>query len=305
MDKRLYLPKKQRVDQNKTALPIVNISFFNQKKKDDYLFNNFILSDTDQHVQGILFDYPSIINAVVFGVCVKGKGRIGVNLDTFCLEENSVLILLPGSILSFDTERISEDFRMLYLSFTFDFILDFNQSELYDAIKSKPCIEMSKEDIGGLLEIYNRLKEKYETNDIPYKKEIIQYTLLASIYEFSSIYEKYIPLVKEGLNKEMEFQSRFLSLVQANYRTQHHVRFYADKLCLSTKYLSNKIKVLTNKSASDWIEESILLEAKALLKSTDLSIQEIAYNLNYPDASTFGKFFKRQTGMNPGKYRLI
>jgi AraC-like DNA-binding protein len=79
--------------------------------------------------------------------------------------------------------------------------------------------------------------------------------------------------------------------------------FYADKLCLTPKYLSKLIKQASGKSAPEWIDNFVILEAKNLLKYTNLAIKEIVFQLHFPNQSVFYKFFKAHTGMTPSEYR--
>ena len=76
-----------------------------------------------------------------------------------------------------------------------------------------------------------------------------------------------------------------------------------DKLCLTPKYLSKLIKQASGRSAPDWIDDFVILEAKNLLKYTDLAIKEIVYKLHFPNQSVFFKFFKAHTGLTPSEYR--
>jgi AraC-like DNA-binding protein len=79
--------------------------------------------------------------------------------------------------------------------------------------------------------------------------------------------------------------------------------FYADKMCLTPKYLSKLVKEASGRSAPDWVDSFVILEAKNLLKYTDLAIKEIVFRLHFPNQSVFYKFFKAHTGMTPSEYR--
>jgi YesN/AraC family two-component response regulator len=96
---------------------------------------------------------------------------------------------------------------------------------------------------------------------------------------------------------------KFTNLVRENYRQKREITFYANKLCLTSKYLSQVIKAVTGKSATNLIDDFVILEAKALLKSTNMTIQQISDELNFPSQSFFGKYFKRVTGLSPTVYR--
>lgn len=95
----------------------------------------------------------------------------------------------------------------------------------------------------------------------------------------------------------------FSKEVQLFYRKERKVLYYADRLHLSASYLSTVVKRISGKTAAEWIDDYVVLEAKALLKSTKLTIQQISDELNFPSQSFFGKYFKRITGLSPKEYR--
>ena len=76
-------------------------------------------------------------------------------------------------------------------------------------------------------------------------------------------------------------------------------------MCITPKYLSSIVKDVSGKNAGEWITEYVILEAKVLLKSSKMDVQGIAYKLNFPNQSFFGKYFKQKTGMTPGQYRKL
>lgn len=96
---------------------------------------------------------------------------------------------------------------------------------------------------------------------------------------------------------------QFINLVQQNFRKERFLEFYASKLEITPKHLSRTLKALTGNTAVEWIERYVILEAKVLLKSTNMSIQQIADDLNFPSQSFFGKYFKKNVGMSPKEFR--
>jgi AraC-like DNA-binding protein len=81
------------------------------------------------------------------------------------------------------------------------------------------------------------------------------------------------------------------------------VKFYADILCITPRYFSKIVKENSGKSPNEWIDEYIMQEAKALLKSGNFTVQQVSDELNFPSQSFFGKYFKRHTGVMPSKYK--
>lgn len=93
-----------------------------------------------------------------------------------------------------------------------------------------------------------------------------------------------------------------MSLVQQHHRRERSVTFYADRLYISPKYLSLVIKEATGRSAGQWIDDMVVLEAKNLLRFSGKNVQQVAYELNFPNQSAFGKYFKHLTGSSPTQY---
>jgi AraC-like DNA-binding protein len=83
---------------------------------------------------------------------------------------------------------------------------------------------------------------------------------------------------------------------------ERELKFYADRLNLTPMHLSKVVKAASHKSANEWINDHVILEAKALLKSTSMTIQQISEELHFPSQSFFGKYFKRCTGISPREY---
>jgi AraC-like DNA-binding protein len=102
--------------------------------------------------------------------------------------------------------------------------------------------------------------------------------------------------------KEEQFE-RFLTLVGEEYREKRTIAYYADKLCITPKYLSALSKSLTGITAGDWIDRSVIQEAKALLKNSSYTIQEVSDMMNFPNQSFFGRYFKHHVGCSPKDYR--
>ena len=103
--------------------------------------------------------------------------------------------------------------------------------------------------------------------------------------------------------RNVELFNRFLQLVNKHCTRHRKLEFYAQELCMSKMYMSNIISNTSNKRASQWIEEATIIHIKTLLRHTDLSIQQIAYEMHFPEASHLSRYFRRATGMTPAQYR--
>ena len=107
----------------------------------------------------------------------------------------------------------------------------------------------------------------------------------------------------QTLTRSDEIQKKFLGLVMKHYTSNRQTSFYASHLSISTQHLCMIVKQKTGRSVSDIIADMVIMDAKSQLKSTDLTIQEISYSLNFPNVSFFGKYFKRYVGVSPQKFR--
>lgn len=106
-----------------------------------------------------------------------------------------------------------------------------------------------------------------------------------------------------GLSRSETLRQRFRELLMEECRMHREVTFYADKLCVTSDYLSKVVREYDGQSAAKWIINAVITEAKILLREPDKTINQIAIELNFPDQSTFGKFFKRNTGLSPLEYK--
>lgn len=139
-----------------------------------------------------------------------------------------------------------------------------------------------------------------------FRREIAKSLFHALFYELGNIMNRHAPAVgRQVKTRRDEVFEQFIHLVRDHYKAQRSVTFYADKLCLTPKHLSNVVKGLTGKSAGAWIDDYVILEAKALLKSTTLTILQVSEALNFANQSFFGKYFKQHTGVSPTQYRRM
>ncbi len=108
---------------------------------------------------------------------------------------------------------------------------------------------------------------------------------------------------KDGTREETYFK-QFMYYLREHYRQERKIGFYADKVCVSAKYLSSIVRSVSGHGPSYWIDECVITEAKNLLKFSSMTIQEISNDLHFPTQSYFGRYFKKHTGMSPREYRL-
>lgn len=173
--------------------------------------------------------------------------------------------------------------------------------QLFHSIHQNPVVELKKSDLHIFSMYFKVLKSIADTPEKLYRLEIIKHLTLSLYYGYT--YGLHQESEKGKLSRKEEISSEFVSLLRDNFITHRDVSFYADKLCVSAKYLSKVIKETLGKTPSELVYDYVLTESKVLLSSTDMTIQQIAYELNFETLDLFGKFFKRLAGCSPREYR--
>ena len=165
---------------------------------------------------------------------------------------------------------------------------------------NNPVNAISQETLRNLQIFYTILHKAASDEENPFRLQVIENLIRVFFYGGVSKFRKLEGSAASSKNNIVE---RFMELVQEHYREERLIGFYADKLCITPKYLSKLIKEHTGRSAGEWIDNHVILEARAMLQSSDMTIQQIAASLNFPNQSFFGKYFKRATGLSPKQYR--
>lgn len=127
--------------------------------------------------------------------------------------------------------------------------------------------------------------------------------MMSYIYDLSNaIYRIQLRSDKKPTRAEAIF-SDFIRLVEQNYRSERRVGWYAHEMCITAKYLSETVKMVSRRTPNDWIDNYVVMELRVLLKNTTKSIKEISQDMCFPNQSFMGKYFKEHVGMSPMSYR--
>lgn len=284
--------------------------------EDSYLGvdNEFFIIDTKAMRTPHTFAYPCRFDGYLAIFCVKGGVCITVNMNEFEMKESTLLFSLPGNIIK--VSALSEDFEQedmhyVILAMSNEFFsgmrLDINKI-FSDAIPilEDPCLQLDEKET-AFAGKYIELLASVMASDGQYKMEAMQSLLSSVFYMIADAWTKRMVEKRKNVpvqssRSKMVFE-QFIRLVAEYHTKERNVGFYADKLCLTPKYLSKLIKTSSGRSAPEWIDSYVILEAKNLLKYSNMTIKEIVYRLNFPNQSVFYKFFKARTGQTPSEYR--
>ncbi|MCS2713660.1 helix-turn-helix domain-containing protein [Bacteroides thetaiotaomicron] len=272
-------------------------------EEDDIFFDNFILEGND--IFG-LEQFPRIIDAAGLCICMDGEIEVILNSQSFHMKKGIMCVVLPNDILHI--RRKSADFKGYTVVYTPDFFTSINISSatpIYLYIKDNPCLSLKGTEQSELIRICEYLKEYDSKAEHPYRDDISKHLASVVVYVIIGFYQKGESLRQQPYSRKNVLYFEFMELIAKNYRKQRGIEFYANKLCISSRHLSSICKDITGITAKDCIDKHIITNIQILLVTTDMTISQISDELNFPNASFFVKFFKKQTGITPKGYRDI
>lgn len=256
-----------------------------------------------------IFRFPSRLNALIIGVGTEGETSLTSNLQEFRLKKDSLFIFSPKHILQVQSNN---RFKAHLIVIAPDFLKRINidtkrMMPLFLQFGSLPCMELTHAESQSLRCFISMVEQELKGSETDFSSEIIGGLIAATIYKVGDILTHYLtehPEVDSPIhNRAEEYFRQFTELLGEHYKHERSVGFYARQLCITPKYLTTLIKRISGKSVSEWIDNYVILEAKTLLKYSNMSVQEIAYYLNFPNQSFFGSYFKRNAGMSPSQYK--
>lgn len=265
----------------------------------DSIGQDFILME---QIHTLAIDYPFRIDVTSAIIVLKGSIKRKIDLIPYTIKAPCMVIMLAEQIL--EHEYISDDFDARLIIMSKRFTESLNIEERFPAflsVRENPVIPLTDRELGAMMKYYDMMLEITRTTDNPNRLEIARNLTRAFFYGAGHYFHK-IPADKEKSKQEI-LVDNFRKLLQDHYKEHRDIGFYSDKLCLTSKYMSTVIKETSGISAGEWIDNRVILEAKALLKSTNMTIQQISDGLNFSTQSMFGRYFKRIVGVSPKEYR--
>ena len=243
------------------------------------------------------------LKAGIFALCVSGTLKASINLKEYTLQPGDLVTLIPGSIIQFCEE--TDAVQLSFIGFSSSFMEGVNliQSTTDNVTTSyeHPVLPLDIKKTQQLND-FLKLLERIVMEEGKINPEIVKHILQGLMIGIGDLYRgKQWP--NQTLTRSDEIQKKFLGLVMKHYTSNRQTSFYASHLSISPQHLCMIVKQKTGRSVSDIIADMVIMDAKSQLKSTDLTIQEISYSLNFPNVSFFGKYFKRYVGVSPQKFR--
>lgn len=308
--------KRQDMDDHLLEISLQDLRKMLPSRTGDDLSDDFLIAEARySEVRSMLdiLQHPCRLNGYMGLFCIKGKLEVEINLKTYHIGDNSVIINIPGNIARvFKTDEIQEDTHFVLVAVSSDFLSSsrMDYARLFDesiSILDNPCFVMSESEKSIFMK-YLDLAYNLLGLGSPNMKHSLRGIVSSCLYFAGAVWQEKLRSAPRPGGDSPTLRSKlvleqFLKLVAQYHDRERGMAFYADKMCMTPKYLSKLIKNVSGKSGPEWIDSFVILEAKNMLKYTDIPIKEIVYKLHFPNSSVFYKFFKSHTGMTPSEYR--
>lgn len=254
---------------------------------------------------------PVYVNAFSYMLVLRGDAELSIDERIYTLTAGMLCLISPLHLTSF--VRVSATFQSIFLCIHKNFVDHIRGLQVGQRITIggnmhlAPVVKIGPEEGHLLRHCIDDVRRQIERQGHTYHLELIQNALVRFYLEVDNILEHELPASapREVQPRQVQLLREFFSLLMNHYKEQHQVAFYADAMHISCQYLTATVRRQTGKTVNTFIFELLYSEARNLLSTTDLSIQQIAAELRFADQASFSKFFKRCSGMSPFQFRTV
>ena len=270
----------------------------------EYMTDGLIL--TDRISEAPIPQSSTRLNFILMAMCKKGKAQYSIDTRQQVVKPGDLLFVSERHVV--DNYEASPDFECLCIMLTTEYYHGFvqdvkNVSSLLLFSMNNPVVPLTNKEIQVFTNYFETIREKMADTNHHYRSPLIKALLLAMFYDMSNVIYR---VERQGNRKHTRAEAifaNFIRLLEENFRTQHRVSWYAEQLCITSKYLSTICRNVSGKSPMRWITDSVMEDCYALLRNTNLSVKEISIRLGFPNSSFFGQYFREQAAQTPMEYR--
>ena len=268
-------------------------------------FSSDIISVISSLSEVPFITFPSRLDWMLVAVCKRGEVSATIDVTPRRMGPSSIMVLRPGHIIS--QCRESDDFEGFYIV-----VQEEKLNELLPSLhyvipysihyNANPIIEITPEELETQSLFYEMLQRQINFEYRAFNNMALSSLCEVLFYNTLGIYASRVN-AKSHFTRREELLASFIELIEKYFKSERAVNFYAEKLFVTPKHLSAVLKEISGKTAGEWIDHRVILEAKLMLRTTGMNIQEISLALNFSNQSFFGKYFKHLTGISPRDYR--
>ena len=270
----------------------------------EYMTDGLILTDCISAAP--VLQSSTRFNFILMAMCKKGKAQYSIDTRQQVVKPGDLMFVSERHVI--DNYEASPDFECLCIMLTTEYYHGFvqdvkNVSSLLLFSMNNPVVPLTSKEIQVFTNYFETIRKKMADRSHQYRTPLVQALLLAMFYDMSNVIYRVERMTNRKQTRAEAIFANFIHLLEQNFRTQRRVSWYADQLCITPKYLSEIIKKISLRTPNEWIDSYVILEARVLLKNTTKSIKEITDELNFPNQSFLGKYFKEHVGVSPSEYR--
>ena len=248
---------------------------------------------------------PRKMTFILIGLCTRGHLRYRIDGKEVMIKAGDILIVSEHQVI--DGYHPSPSMEGLCMMMSVNFFHEIiksvhDVSSLFVFARTQPVMKLDQRECETFKEYFAVIKQKIGETKNHFRKDLIRTLLLAMFYDVGNIIYRARNFGGVQIPSEKAF-TQFLRLVQSNCRRERRVSWYAQQLNITPKYLSLIVKRISGRTALEWIENYVTMELRVILKNSTKSIKEITEEMNFPNQSFLGKYFKEHVGMTPSEYR--
>lgn len=276
------------------------------KKWGNAAFMNEGLVLTDRIADAPIPTDPTRMNFILMALCKKGRAQYSIDTREQTVKPGDLLFISERHIV--DNYMASPDFECLCIMVSTEFYHGFvqnvkNVSSLLIFSMNNPVVTLTPREIQVYSNYYHTIREKMSDREHHYRTDLVKSLLLAMFYDMSNVIWRVEQRGTKTQTRADAIFAQFIRLLEENFRQERRVGWYAGQLFITPKYLSEVVKQVSKRTPNEWIDNYVMLEVRVLLKNTTKSIKEITEELNFPNQSFLGKYFKERMGVSPSEYR--
>ncbi len=238
----------------------------------------------------------------------EGQGNHIIDFKEFDIRNHSLHFVYPGQVHQFINPLRPNGW---VINFSEDFLVKnhishslINQVYLFNTYGDSPPLLLREEEFETIKQHVTQLI-KYQELNSPLRYEALGAVLKLILIQATSVCTSHTNDLPENTNSVSHLISNFKKLIDEHYAVHHKVADYAEMLAVSSNYLNKYVKMQTHKSAKEFIQEKIIIEAKRELLFSNDNNKELAYKLGFEEPAHFSNFFKKHTGVTPGNFKTM
>lgn len=254
--------------------------------------------------------YLFSIDAFVIGYILDGHSVMEINSVSYDLDPGCIFILTPTHTCRLQKHNPDFKVRLLLLSsneYNLSVHLSFIvKSEHWMKTYFNPVIKLTEREADTINRCTDRIVEQINRKECPNRMEFMKLAVTWHHMELDNILQERADEKNDNnkpLTRQQHLARKLYNLVVNNFRKEHQVRFYSEQMCLTPQYLNQITTHTFGKTLSAIITDQLFTTARSMILSSDMSLQEIANELNFPDQASFSKFIKKVAGVSPNVLR--